>query len=288
MEFKTWLDALIYPKETFRAEKEGASLGDALNNIAVAGLIAGIVFGLISGLLLGLFGFVIGIITFPIIVIISFLFESLIFFILAKILGGKGDFSTQTYLISLFTAPLVVLSLVGLIPIMGWVLYIPIVLYSLYPLTIALRESHGFSTARANLTWLIPRLIIGLIIVLLLSMISPIVIMGLTQMYPDNLYGTVKVMDCEYSEDTLELVMLNAVETNQIENVRITLSGSGCENPSKIPAWDSGETKTIRAKCDRKSPGEEFTVEMYIKYDAKKGRGKFHHTKYEILEGIVE
>gem|GEM_PF-6532679 len=35
-------------------------------------------------------------------------------------------------------------------------------------------------------------------------------------------------MDFEYSEDTLELVMLNAVETNQIENVRITLSGSGC------------------------------------------------------------
>ncbi|RLI86204.1 MAG: hypothetical protein DRO76_04315 [Candidatus Altiarchaeales archaeon] len=168
MEFKTWLDALIYPKETFRAEKERASLGDALNNIAVAGLIAGIVFGLISGLLLGLFGFVIGIIAFPIIVIISFLFESLIFFIMAKILGGKGDFSTQTYLISLLTAPLVVLSLVGLIPIMGWVLYIPIVLYSLYPLTIALRESHGFSTARANLTWLIP----WLIIVLLLSMIS--------------------------------------------------------------------------------------------------------------------
>ena len=80
----------------------------------------------------------------------------------------------------------------------------------------------------------------------------PVVIMGLTQMYPDNLYGTVKVMDFEYSEDTLELVMLNAVETNQIENVRITLSGSGCENPSKIPAWDSGETKTIRTKCDRK------------------------------------
>ena len=114
----------------------------------------------------------------------------------------------------------------------------------------------------------------------------PVVIMGLTQMYPDNLYGTVKVMDFEYSEDTLELVMLNAVETNQIENVRITLSGSGCENPSKIPAWDSGGTKTIRTKCDRN--GWRITVEMYIKYDAKKGRGKFHHTKYEILEGTVE
>ncbi len=106
---------------------------------------------------------------FPVIVIVSFLFESLILFILAKILGGKGDFSTHTYLISLLTAPLVVLSLVGLIPIMGWVLYIPIALYSLHPLTIALRESHGFSVARAVLTWLIPFIVLILIRILFIT-----------------------------------------------------------------------------------------------------------------------
>lgn len=179
MEF-TWLDALIYPKETFRAEKERASLGEAIKNVGVAGLIGGVIRGLFVGLEVAFGGvtfliiaLILGIIILPIVCIIVFLLCSLIYFIFANILGSKGNFTTQTYLISLFTAPLIILSLLEFIPSVGWVLGILIILYSLYPLTIALRESHGFSTARAILAWLIP----WLIIVLLLSMISPIVIM---------------------------------------------------------------------------------------------------------------
>ncbi len=166
MESNIWLGALIHPAETFRAEKERASVGDALNNVAVAGLIVSVVFGLLFWSPFGLFGLAIGIILPPIFITLSFLFESLAFFITAKILGGKGDFSTQTYLMSLFTTPLVVLSLVRLIP-NGWILYLPIALYCLQPLTLALRESHGFSIIRAVLAWLMPNIILSLIPVLL-------------------------------------------------------------------------------------------------------------------------
>jgi len=286
MEFKTWLDALIYPKETFKAEKERASLGDALDNIAVAGLIVGIVFGLISGLLLGLFGFVIGIIAFLIIVIILFLFESLVFFIMAKILGGKGDFSTHTYLISLITSPLVVLSLVGLIPIMGWILYILIALDSLYPLTISLRESHGFSTARAILTWLIPSIVL-ILILWQLGIFSPIGHTG----HMATATGFEKIIvlqpSIKYSGNTLEFVMINA-EGTRIENIKITLSGSGCRNPGEISTLAPGEGKRIKVICERKSPGEAFTVNVDIEYDLRVGRTKVNRMEHGILRGTAE
>ena len=304
MEFKTWLDALIYPKETFRAEKERASLGDAIKNVGLAGLICGVIFGLLFGLFGGLsFGditfliiaLMLSIIVFPIVIIISLLFESLIFFILAKILGGGGDFSTQTYLISLFTAPLVIISLVQFIPVIGWILGILIMLYSLYPLTIALRESHGFSIARAILTWLIPYIVLILILILL---IVPIVLWQLGVFssvghtgHMTTATGFEKILvpqpSIKYSGNTLEFVMINA-EGTRIENVKITLSGSGCRNPDKISTLDPGEIKRIKVICDRKSPGEAFTVNVDIEYDLRVGGTKVNRMEHGILRGTTE
>jgi len=193
-------------------------------------------------------------------------------------------------------------------------------LYSLYPLTIALRESHGFSTARAILTWLIPFIVLILILVLL---IVPIVLWQLgvfssvghtghmtTVSFWDPIHsifyvfssvghtghmttatGFEKILvpqpSIKYSGNTLEFVMINA-EGTRIENVKITLSGSGCRNPGKISTLDPGEIKRIRVICDRKSPGEAFTVNVDIEYDLRVGGTKVNRMEHGILRGTTE
>lgn len=173
--FRKWSDALIKPKDTFRAEKKNASLSDAVKNMGVAGIIAAAInvsilvpFVLSGSEITKLFmlEFITSILA-PIFALILLFASSAGYYIFAKILDGKGNYKTQTYLLSVYQSPiLVITTLIDLIPVAGAIINRLIIgIYSLYLVTIALRETHDYSTGRAIASWLLPSLILLIIVV---------------------------------------------------------------------------------------------------------------------------
>lgn len=172
--FLKWRDALTKPKETFKKEKKNASLSEALKNIGLAGLIAGVIQAIaVLALSASLFSVVFAaasIILMPIVSIVAMFIGSGVLYLLAKVFGGKGDFNTQTYLFSLYQAPIILIaSLVSFIPFAGTIIVFVIELYALYLLTFALKETHNYSTGRAVATWLVPMVILIVITVALIG-----------------------------------------------------------------------------------------------------------------------
>jgi len=171
-----WKKALLQPAKTFKTEIRKADLKEGAMHVGLAGLVAGIIAGL--GVLLlgtaidlagmgasvGVAGFIATVIVTPIMSIIGWLIGSLIYYVIAMVLGGKGNFTTQSYLIALYAAPLsIVTAVIGMIPIIG-MLNILVSLYGLYLLTLALKEAHKFTTMKAVLVWLIPVILLTLVV----------------------------------------------------------------------------------------------------------------------------
>jgi hypothetical protein len=167
--FKTWKDALLKPKQTFKKEKKNANLGNAVKQVFIAGIIAGIVsaFAEISNSVAIL-------VSTPFVAVIGLLLGSGIYYVFARLLGGKSIYREQTYLIALYTAPLSIYSsifstmtiLLASLGSLNFIIALPILImfglsiYGLYLLTLVLKEAHGLSTGRAVLAWLIPFLMV--------------------------------------------------------------------------------------------------------------------------------
>lgn len=170
-----WKEVLTNPVKTFAKEEKKADLGKAVMQLIVAGVIAGFFGGLgalaglstagslggmgtgMMGAGLGIFAFIAALIVTPIMVVIGWLVISGILYVFAKVFGGKGNFTTQSYLISLYTVPLVIISSVlNLIPIIGGALSFILALYGLYLLTMSLKQAHKVSTGKAVAIWIIP------------------------------------------------------------------------------------------------------------------------------------
>jgi MFS family permease len=184
--FKTWIRVLIKPDETFRKEKSNAEPVKLIKIICAAGIIAAVMYAIIFTLFnipAGFFGSSYGfsgkiiyvlIMMFwlPVNTIICLAILSVILYVFAKIFRGSGNLTTQAYLTALFTAPLIIISTLFTIPSIGAVASAVIIPYSLYLLTLALRETHG--TTKAVLTWLIPLTpVILIVLFLMLSLFSP-------------------------------------------------------------------------------------------------------------------
>ncbi len=147
-----WKAALMTPKETFAAEKKNASVGVGIKHFVIAYAIAGALGGILAGPMGIIGGLVIGAIAGAIGPFIG----TGILWIIAKVLGGKGEFSQQYYLSALFMPLIVILSSV---PILGMIVGFLGGLYSLYLLTLSLKEVHSFSTMRAVAVWIIPAIL---------------------------------------------------------------------------------------------------------------------------------
>lgn len=175
--WQTWLRLTQHPGlPSFEAEKGRASVEKAIISMAIAGLVAGVA-AAIQGLILYTllaplysqgpfgalgrggegFGALANIITMPIGAIIGLFIGSGILWVIAYVLQARGDFMTQTYLISMFESPLYIISAVlGIIPCIGALAGLAISIYALYPLTNALRATHNIPTNKAVLIWAIP------------------------------------------------------------------------------------------------------------------------------------
>ena len=164
-----YIDAFLKPAETFAAEGKNSDLGKAAINYAIAGLLMAVVSlpfsvalnALVGKTLEGIISGVISIFIYPIILPIFAAIGVGISFVLAKLLGGKGSFTSLYYLISTFYPAVGLLS--G-IPIVSFL----VSLYSLYLQFLAIKESQSLSTSRAALVVLIPLIIIAMIVVVAL------------------------------------------------------------------------------------------------------------------------
>jgi hypothetical protein len=83
------------------------------------------------------------------------------YYVVAVILGGKGSFNAQSYLISLFTVPVGIVSLlVSLIPCVGALVSLALSLYALLLTVRALGATHQYSVGRSLLTAISPLLLL--------------------------------------------------------------------------------------------------------------------------------
>ena len=182
MTVKVWIDAFVKPAATFKAQKSKASLKAGLMNYGIAGLISGIITAVIilaglsalvsTGFTLpsmegvGVTGAVGAVIGGIIAALIGSLIITAILWVVARILGGKGTYTQQYYLVSLYAVPVAILSIIPLVNIL-------VILYGLYLLTVALREAHGYGTGKAVITWLIL-----LVIVVIIALVIGAAILG--------------------------------------------------------------------------------------------------------------
>lgn len=161
MVFDLWFSALIHPTETFKLRKDKATSKEAIGNVALAGFIYGILWTLLTQ---SFGGFVMMVFFFIICFIFTLIISSTVLFIISRLMGGAGGLVTQTYLISLYLSPVALIACVLiLIPTVGVILGALIVMYSLYPLTIALKETHGYGNKRAMVSWGLSLVLFGVI-----------------------------------------------------------------------------------------------------------------------------
>lgn len=173
-----WKSAIMQPAKTFSSERRNADFKEGAWHVGLAGVITGFIAGLVAllfgtavggaiGSTIGIAAFVMGIVLTPIISVIMWLIGSGIIYIVAKLLGGKGDFKLQSYLFAIYMAPISIIStIIGVIPVVN-MLGIVVTLYSLYLLTLAIKESHRFTTMKAVITWLIPAVLLMIVVLVL-------------------------------------------------------------------------------------------------------------------------
>ena len=201
--FEIWKDALTKPKETFAKQAKKGGIREALMHSALGGLIQGLLLAATLALLPGYSSLgaiagsafiavmaVVMIIVSPIASMISVLIISGVFYLFAKLFGGNGTYDKQTYLYAIFYAPLAVISSVlALIPaimmfvpgltmvstVLGMTIRLLVFVYTVYLLTLALKEVHKYSTGKAVLTWLVPVLIVGIFLAVFLAAVFSLV-----------------------------------------------------------------------------------------------------------------
>lgn len=177
--FKKWVSAYFHPVEALESDKANAGAGGVVVNAALAGLLGGIA-AAISMVIMAVFSpfmysgglasvavaAVVAVVIYPIIMVIAAFIGSAIYFILAKIFGGKGGYMVQTYGLTLvmggslfISFPLMALSP---IPCVGFVLYLAsmvVGLYALYGYYRVIKSLHALSTGKAAAVIIIPILI---------------------------------------------------------------------------------------------------------------------------------
>jgi site-specific recombinase len=92
---------------------------------------------------------------------IGFFLGAGILWLAARMLGGTGsDFMTHSYLLSLSYTPTRVLgALLGIIPIIGWLIGLALVIYQLYLAGLAMQASQRMQPGRAQMAAFLPAII---------------------------------------------------------------------------------------------------------------------------------
>lgn len=169
--FEEWKGTLLHPAETLPKMVKKANLMAGIQHLAVGLVVWAVVTAIVDmvglaavggafGAAAGVMGAIVGAIGMFIAVLI---FAGLMW-VMAKILGGVGEYGAQLHMTSAPYAPVLIVSAVlNIIPLAGALLGMLVGLYYLYPLTIALREVHKLSTLKAVAVWLIPSIVLAIV-----------------------------------------------------------------------------------------------------------------------------
>lgn len=200
--FRTWVDALTQPgEEFFAAQRENASatLSTALTCIIAASVIAALLGALRSTIFsapMGGFDQLVEMLppevqdefgtavetaptagtafNFATIIIgpISFLIGVGIYHLIARILGGIGQYGRYTYLYSTFAAPLmIVTSVLGFIPVLGGCVSAILAIYQLVLAYYATKVEYNLTQGRAIIVVVAP-LLAGLLLIACLAVVA--------------------------------------------------------------------------------------------------------------------
>lgn len=162
--------------EALLQEELNKGLGKAAVWVLLGGVVAGVIQAFLtfaSGILEGLpFGallqtsFVKGVSS-PITGLIEFFIATVVIYLIAKALGGKGRLEDQSYLLAAIWAPMtivlaimslvisvfgVVLAIFGMPPDIAALLSVPLLIYTGWLIVVAFRAPHRYSANRAILT----------------------------------------------------------------------------------------------------------------------------------------
>lgn len=176
-----FLKVLIKPSEVFREEKEKASVKKALITFLIISFLVGMInlvgfflnpqsvfllniINLILPIKLPIIQSLIAIlylVFLPIISVVIVLLFSLFGFAISRFFGGIGDYRTFLYFASIYYVPLgLITAIFSQIPGIGQYIAYIIITYTIYPFTVALKESFNLSVRKAFAVWLIPTLIV--------------------------------------------------------------------------------------------------------------------------------
>ena len=166
-----FIESVLKPKETFAAQKSKASIGSAVKNYAIAGLIMGVIYFVLAltstlasgNIMAGVTGGVILLIGVPVFLGFFAIIGTGFIFVIAKLLGGNGSYTSLLYLNSLYSPLIYFLSL---IPFVGFLASI----YSVYLFFLSVKESQELNSGRAAIVVAIP-IILTVIIAVLIAMV---------------------------------------------------------------------------------------------------------------------
>jgi hypothetical protein len=191
---KLWLKLFQMREDFFAEEAQRASAGNTLIGILISGVftsiasaLSGIIAGLINGSLEYAIGSVVGVAcaNFFIAPILFYIFNGLNY-VVAKQLGGEGDFTSQAYAVSLYAVPISIVS--GIVSVFSGIPIIGI-LAALVTLVIAVAGIyfgiqafmgvHKLTAGKAAVASIVPALVIGLLlaccIIVALTVMGPVI-----------------------------------------------------------------------------------------------------------------
>jgi hypothetical protein len=155
--FAKWLKVTTRPgTATFASEMPDANWNTTLLGAVTYALVYALLLFLFrsvlfSGIGLGAFA-ITDLLTSVISAVIGLFIGSGVLYFFAKLIGqGQGDFMTQTYLYSLYTFPLAILTaLLGIIPLLGSLLTLAIAIYELFLTYYMLQPAHNMRPEKAR------------------------------------------------------------------------------------------------------------------------------------------
>jgi len=188
-----WKAVFQNPKKTFSKQLKKANFKTGATYMLIAGLIAGVIQYVFILLGLSVYGLpstqatttglrvIIGL---PVSYFLGWVIWGGIVYMFSRLFKGKGTYVQQLSLTALYLGPLAVAQLiVSIVPVVGGVVSFALTIYGLYLLTLLLKITHKYSTAKAVWSWLLPFIIgVILLLVVVFGLISVIGLDTLTEL----------------------------------------------------------------------------------------------------------
>jgi len=186
-QFKTWLSAYFHPYQAYGKEKKNSEMGSAVGTFVLIGLVQAVIAIIVMALVLAfalpvigvpltIAGAVVMLIAYPIASAIGGVLVSVLYFILAKVLGGKGSFWEQTYCMALVSGGVVLMitpfNILQILPIIGWIfglIGLAAALYGIISQYRMIRAVHSLSQLRAIVVLLVPMALLVLLVLFVIG-----------------------------------------------------------------------------------------------------------------------